>query len=247
MQYANKNGGFNLSEIITVNNLSKSYGSHQVLKEISFGFEGDQIIGLLGPNGTGKTSLIKILVGLIHDYSGEVLIDGKKPCPETKAMVAYLPEKTYLADWMRCIDAVDYMADFYKDFDREKALKMMRTFQLPEKQKVKTMSKGMQEKLQLLLVMCRNAKLYMLDEPLGGVDPAARQFILDTIMRNHPAGSTVMLSTHLIYDVEDIFNSVLMIGKGKVLVKTETDKIKAAGKTVEDLFKEVYGSVWEVD
>lgn len=236
-----------MSDIISVNNLSKSYGSHQVLSNVSFSFEGDQIIGLLGPNGSGKTSLIKILTGLIHDYSGEVLIDGIKPGPVTKAMVAYLPEKTYLADWMRCIDAIEYMADFYADFDKEKAIDMMNRFQLPAKQKIKTMSKGMQEKLQLLLVMCRNAKLYVLDEPLGGVDPAARAFILDTIMKNHPEGSTVLLSTHLIYDVEDIFNSVLMIGHGQVLVKAKTEEITAQGKTIEDLFKEVFGYAWQVD
>ncbi len=241
------NGGINLSEIITVKGLSKSYGSHQVLKNISFSFEGNQIIGLLGPNGSGKTSLMKILVGLIHDYSGKVLIDGKVPGPKTKALVAYLPEKTYLADWMRCIDAINYMADFYKDFDKQKAINMIRTFKLPMKQKIKTMSKGMQEKLQLALVMCRNAKLYVLDEPFGGVDPAARQFILDTIMRNHPEGSTVLISTHLIYDLEDTFDSVLMIGRGKVLVKTEAARITASGRTIESLFKEVFGNVWEAD
>ena len=236
-----------MSAIISVKNLSKSYGSHQVLKNVSFDFEEGQIIGLLGPNGSGKTSLIKILTGLIHDYQGEVLIDGKKPGKVTKAMVAYLPEKTYLADWMRCIDAIDYMADFYADFDRSKAINMMNTFNLPAKQKIKTMSKGMQEKLQLLIVMCRNAKLYVLDEPLGGVDPAARDFILNTIMKNIPEGSTVLLSTHLIYDVEDIFSSVLMIGQGKVLVNAKTEKITASGRTIEKLFKEVFGSVWQVD
>lgn len=236
-----------MSEIITVKNMSKSYGDHRVLKEVSFDFEAGQVIGLLGPNGSGKTSLIKILVGLINDYTGEVLIDGEKPGKSTKAKVAYLPEKTYLADWMKVKDAINYIADFYKDFDKDKAIKMAESFKLPLNQKAKTMSKGMQEKLQLILVMCRNAQLYILDEPMGGVDPAARQFILDTIMKNIPEGSTILLSTHLIYDVEEIFDSVLMIGKGRVLVKTETEKIKASGRTVEQLFKEVYGSVWETD
>ena len=197
-----------MSDIISVKNLSKSYGSHQVLSNVSFDFEGGQIIGLLGPNGSGKTSLIKILTGLIHDYEGDVRIDGDEPGVVTKAKVAYLPERTYLADWMRSIDAINFMADFYKDFDKEKALRMLETFQLPLKQKIKTMSKGMQEKLQLLLVLSRNAKLYVLDEPLGGVDPAARAVILDTIMKYHPEGSTILISTHLIYDVEKIFNSV---------------------------------------
>ena len=236
-----------MTDIISVKNLSKSYGSHQVLSDVSFSFEGGQIIGLLGPNGSGKTSLIKILTGLIHDYSGEVLIDGNKPGKVSKAEVAYLPEKTYLADWMRSIDAIEYMADFYADFDKEKALRMLEGFQLPPKQKIKTMSKGMQEKLQLLLVMSRNAKLYVLDEPLGGVDPAARESILDTIMMNHPEGSTVLISTHLIYDVEKIFNSVLMIGRGQVLVKAKTEEITASGKTIEELFKEVFGHAWQVN
>ncbi len=236
-----------MSDIMSVKNLSKAYGSHQVLSNVSFDFEGGQIIGLLGPNGSGKTSLIKILTGLIHDYEGDVRIDGDKPGVVTKAKVAYLPERTYLADWMRSIDAINFMADFYKDFDREKAVRMLETFQLPLKQKIKTMSKGMQEKLQLLLVLSRNAKLYVLDEPLGGVDPAARAFILDTIMKNHPEGSTILISTHLIYDVEKIFNSVLMIGRGQVLVKGKVDEITADGKTIEDLFKEVFGYAWQVN
>lgn len=236
-----------MSDIISVKNLSKAYGSHQVLSNVSFDFEGGQIIGLLGPNGSGKTSLIKILTGLIHDYEGDVRIDGDEPGVVTKAKVAYLPERTYLADWMRSIDAINFMADFYKDFDREKALRMLEAFQLPLKQKIKTMSKGMQEKLQLLLVLSRNAKLYVLDEPLGGVDPAARAFILDTIMKNHPEGSTILISTHLIYDVEKIFNSVLMIGRGQVLVKGKVDEITADGKTIEDLFKEVFGYAWQVN
>lgn len=236
-----------MSEIISVNNLSKSYGSHQVLKNVSFSFEGGQIIGLLGPNGSGKTSLLKILTGLIHDYSGEVLIEGDAPGVVTKAKVAYLPEKTYLADWMRCRDAIEFMADFYKDFNKEKAYQMLDVFQLPPKQKIKTMSKGMQEKLQLLLVMSRNAKLYILDEPLGGVDPAARSFILDTIMNNYSKNSTVLLSTHLIHDVERIFDHVLMIGKGQVLFDEDTAAIRAEGKSVEEVFKEVFHFAWEVN
>lgn len=233
--------------LIEVEHLSKSYGSHKVLEDISFAFEGGQIIGLLGPNGSGKTSLIKILVGLIKDYSGNAFIDGHPADPHTKAMVAYLPEKTYLPDWMRCVDAIEYFADFFADFDRDKAYRMLQQFELPPKQTIKSMSKGMQEKLQLLLVMCRNAKLYILDEPLGGVDPAARAFILDTIMRNHPAGSTILLSTHLIHDVQEIFDSVLMIGRGKVLVKASVQELCADGRTIEDVFKEVYQYAWQVN
>lgn len=233
--------------LIEVEHLSKSYGSHKVLEDVSFAFEGGQIIGLLGPNGSGKTSLIKILVGLIKDYSGHAFIDGHPADPHTKAMVAYLPEKTYLPDWMRCVDAIEYFADFFADFDKDKAYHMLQQFELPPKQTIKSMSKGMQEKLQLLLVMCRNAKLYILDEPLGGVDPAARAFILDTIMRNHPEGSTILLSTHLIHDVQEIFDSVLMIGRGKVLVKAGVQELCTDGRTIEDVFKEVYQYAWQVN
>ena len=233
-----------MSEIISVNNLSKSYGSHKVLNGVSFSFEGGQIIGLLGPNGSGKTSLIKILTGLINDYSGEVLIDGNKPGKISKSKVAFLPEKTYLASWMNTDDAVNYIADFYDDFDKAKAMHMIDVFQLPHKQKVKTMSKGMQEKLQLLLVMCRNAKLYILDEPMGGVDPAARDFILETILRNRPEGSTILMSTHLIQDVEEIFDSILMIGRGSLLMKDTVANITQSGKTINDIFKEVFSVDW---
>ncbi len=233
-----------MSTIISVKNLSKSYGNHQVLSNVSFDFESGQIIGLLGPNGSGKTSLIKILTGLINDYSGEVLIDGNKPGKISKAMVAFLPEKTYLASWMTSDDAVNYIADFYDDFDKAKAMRMMDVFQLPHKQKVKTMSKGMQEKLQLLLVMCRNAKLYILDEPMGGVDPAARDFILETILKNRPEGSTILMSTHLIQDVEEIFDSILMIGRGSLLMKDTVENITASGKTINDIFKEVFSVDW---
>lgn len=233
--------------IIDVKNLYKSYGKNQVLDGVSVSLKPGQIIGLLGPNGCGKTSLIKILTGLINDYSGDVKVGGNKPGVESKSIVAYLPEKTYLADWMRPIDAIDYFADFFADFDKQKALDMMRQFNLPMKQKAKTMSKGMQEKLQLLLVMSRNAKLYILDEPLGGVDPAARSFILDTIMNNYSKNSTVLLSTHLIHDVEHIFDHVVMIGKGHLLFEDDTKNIKAQGMTVEDKFKEVFHYAWEVN
>jgi len=233
--------------IIDVKNLHKSYGKNQVLNGVSVSLKPGQIIGLLGPNGCGKTSLIKILTGLINDYEGDVKVGGFKPGVESKSMVAYLPEKTYLADWMRPIDAINYFDDFFADFDKQKALDMMRHFNLPMKQKAKTMSKGMQEKLQLLLVMSRSAKLYILDEPLGGVDPAARSFILDTIMNNYSKNSTVLLSTHLIHDVERIFDHVLMIGKGQVLLDEDTSYLRAEGKSVEDVFKEVFHFAWEVN
>lgn len=234
-----------MSEIIKINHLKKSYGSHKVLNDVSFSLEDGQIIGLLGPNGSGKTSLIKILTGLINDYSGEVLVDGRKPGPVTKSEVAYLPEKTYLANWMTADDAVNYIADFYDDFDKAKAMKMLDLFQLPHKQKAKTMSKGQQEKLQLILVMCRNAKIYILDEPMGGVDPAARDFILDAIIKNRPEGSTLMMSTHLIHDIEGVLDSIVMIGRGQLLMQDTVENLTRNGKTVNEVFKEVFASDWQ--
>ena len=206
-----------MTDIISVKNLSKSYGSHQVLSDVSFSFEGGQIIGLLGPNGSGKTSLIKILTGLIHDYSGEVLIDGNKPGKVSKAEVAYLPEKTYLADWMRSIDAIEYMADFYADFDKEKALRMLEGFQLPPKQKIKTMSKGMQEKLQLLLVMSRNAKLYVLDEPLGALDLRLRKDMQNELKNiQQRMGITFIYVTHDQEEALTMSDTIVVMNKGKI-------------------------------
>ncbi len=233
-----------MSSIIQIKGLSKSYGSQPVLDDLSVEYEPGQFIGLLGPNGCGKTTLIKILTGLINDYTGEVLIDGHKPDVHTKNIIAYLPEKSYLADWMRPVDIIKYMADFYEDFDSDKAIKMLDTFKLPAKQKIKSMSKGMQEKLQLLLVVCRNAKLYVLDEPIGGVDPAARAFILDVILKNLPQGSTVLISTHLIHDVEGIFDRVLMIGNGKILRNEAVHGGLMGQQTIEDVFKEVFSYAW---
>lgn len=236
-----------MSSILQIYKLNKSYGSHHVLRDISLDYESGQIIGLLGPNGCGKTTLIKILTGLINDYTGDVLIDGHRPGIHTKNIIAYLPERTYLADWMRPVDAIKYMADFYEDFDSGKAVEMLKTFDLPGKQKIKSMSKGMQEKLQLLLVVCRNAKLYVLDEPLGGVDPAARVFILDVIMKNLPKDSSVLISTHLIHDVEHIFDTALMIGRGRILRNDKVKNGKIGDQTIEDVFKEVFSYAWQVN
>ncbi len=233
-----------MNKIIEVNNLHKSYGKAEVLKGLNLSYEPGQIIGLLGPNGCGKTTLMKILVGLIHDYQGEVRIDGQAPGVYTKSVTAYLPERTYLPEWMRAGEAIDYFQDFFADFDKPKSLELLRHFGLDEKQKIKSMSKGMQEKLQLLIVMSRNAKLYCLDEPLGGVDPATRSAILDFIMQNYTDKSTVLITTHLINDVERIFNSVLMIGNGQVALNSSIDEVRESGKTVEDIFKEVFSFAW---
>ncbi len=230
--------------IIEVNGLTKSYGSHVVLNNISFSLPEGEIIGLFGPNGCGKTTLMKILTGLIHDYNGEVLISGNAPGKETKAITAYLPEQTFVHNWMRNIDAIDYFNDFFSDFDKNKALEMLKRFGLQEKQKSKTMSKGMQEKLLLSLTMSRDASLYILDEPMGGVDPATRGSILNFIMENYAQKSTLLISTHLINDLESVFSHALFLGNGSVLKNESTEKLKENGQTIEEVFKEVFSNVW---
>lgn len=233
-----------MSNIINVQGITKAYGKKVVLDDVSFQIEQGSIVGLLGPNGCGKTTLIKILTGLIKDHTGTVRINNEEPGPYTKSIVAFLPDKSYLPDWMRPKDAVKYFADFYEDFDKEKATKMVTDFGLDPNQRLKTMSKGQQEKLSLILVMCRQAKLYILDEPLGGLDPASRSSILDLIMNNYAQNACVLLSTHLINDVERIFDRVLMISGGKVIVNSHVDEIREKGQTVEEVFKEVFTYAW---
>lgn len=230
-----------------VRNLTKDYGGNVVLNDMSFDIPAGKIVGLLGPNGCGKTTLIKILVGLIHDYSGVVKVNSSPIGINSKAHVAYLPDSTYFPDRFRTIDCINYFNDFFADFDKVKAIEFAGKFGLDLNQRIKTMSKGMQEKLQLLLVMSRSADIYVLDEPLGGVDPAARSVILDIIMSNYKDNATVLLSTHLVNDLEHSFDHILMLGHGTVLVNTGIETLRATGKSVEEIFKEVIGDAWEVD
>ncbi len=230
-----------MNNVLEIQNLNKRYGPFLALRDVNIRIAPGSITGLLGPNGCGKTTTMKIIAGLIMDYQGEVRILGEHPGVYTKSAVSYLPEKTYFNDWMSPKDTIQYFSDFYADFDAAKAEEMVQRFGLSMKQKLKTMSKGMQEKLQVILVMCRVAKLYLLDEPLSGIDPAARSVMLDVILNNYTQDAALLLSTHLIYDVERIFDSIIMMGGGAVILQDSVDNIREQhGKSVEELFKEVF-------
>lgn len=230
-----------MENLLEVSGLTKRYEGRTALDNISFSLPAGHIVGLLGPNGAGKTTLIKILAGIIGDYTGSVRIAGHAPGSATKAMVAYLPDKTYFSNWMKVSDIVDLFADFYRDFSRERALFLLRKLGIDSKMRVTKLSKGNYEKVQLVAVMSRAARLYVLDEPLGGVDPAARDVILDTILSNYCENSTVLLSTQLIADVERVFDSVVMLKEGQVFLSDEVDAVRAKyGQSLNELFREVF-------
>ena len=221
--------------------LNKNYGGSFALNDIDLQIEPGRIVGLLGPNGSGKTTLIKLINGLLTPTGGEVLIDGRRPSPETKAIVSYLPERNALSEWMSAKQAMDYYADFFEDFNRDKAKEMIRNLGLDEQARIKTMSKGTREKLQLILVMSREAKLYLLDEPIGGVDPATRDYILRTIISNYNENASVIISTHLIADVEQVLDDVIFLREGHVELHESVDEIRnEKGTSVDALFREVF-------
>ena len=221
--------------------LSKNYGQKAALKNVNLTIEPGQIVGLLGPNGSGKTTLIKLINGLLQPSSGTIRVNGIKPGMETKAIVSYLSDKNYLSDWMRVEDIVHMFNDFYADFNMQKALDMLKDLDIDYKQKFKTLSKGTKEKVQLILVMAREAKLYVLDEPIAGVDPAARDYILRTILKNYNPEATVIISTHLIQDVEQIFDSVIFINNGEIALHETVDDVRFKfNKSVDQLFREVF-------
>ena len=221
--------------------LNKNYGGSFALNDIDLQIEPGRIVGLLGPNGSGKTTLIKLINGLLTPTGGEVLIDGRKPSPETKAIVSYLPERNALSEWMSAKQAMDYYADFFEDFNRDKAKEMIRNLGLDEQARIKTMSKGTREKLQLILVMSREAKLYLLDEPIGGVDPATRDYILRTIISNYNENASVIISTHLIADVEQVLDDVIFLREGHIELHESVDEIRhEKGTSVDALFREVF-------
>jgi ABC-2 type transport system ATP-binding protein len=229
------------TELVRITNLTKKYNSKAALSNINLTLDSGHIVGLLGPNGSGKTTLIKILTGVLNDYEGAVSINGKSVGPESKALVSYLPDTAYFSPWMRPLDMIALFKDFYSDFNEHKCLEMLKRLGLNEKQRIKTMSKGMIEKFQLCLVMSRNAMLYILDEPIGGVDPAARDYILDTILSNYNEDATIFLSTHLISDVERIFDTVVFLKEGEIVLQGNIDNIREEeGKSIDQLFREVF-------
>lgn len=230
-----------MSNIVEIKNLSKNYNKKEVLKNINLNIAEGQIVGLFGPNGSGKTTLLKTIAGLLKEYSGEITIGGENVGVYTKSIVSYLPEKTYFNKNTTPQDAISIFSDFYTDFNADKAKSMLKELSLSETQRIGTMSKGMQEKLQLIMVMSREARLYLLDEPLGGVDPASRDYILDTIIKNYNEKSSILLSTHLIHDVERIFDKAIFIKDGNIVLNEYVDVIRdEKGTSIDKLFREVY-------
>ena len=228
-------------DLLECKELCKNYDDKQILKNINLKIPRGKIIGLLGKNGTGKTTLIKLINDLLTPTSGEILINGKKPGVESKEIISYLPERTYLDREMIVKDSIKYFEEFYKNFDSQKAKKLVKELQLDIDAKISKMSKGMQEKLQLILVMSRNAELYILDEPLGGVDPATREHILDTILSNFCDGASVIISTHLIADVERILDEVIFIDKGEIVITSSADELRNKEKaSIDEIFRRYF-------
>ena len=231
--------------ILECNNLTKAYAGVTALDHVDLAIDPGRIVGLLGPNGSGKTTLIKLAAGLLQPTQGQILIDGKKPSPETNAVLSYLPERIALSQWMKVTQVLDFFCDFYHDFDRSAAEAMLAQLQIAPNQVLKQMSKGTKEKVQLILAMSRKAKLYLLDEPIGGVDPATRDYILHTILSNYNPEAAVIISTHLIGDVEQILDEVVFLSRGQIALHDSCEAIREQqGKSVDQLFREVF-KCWE--
>ena len=228
-------------EILRFESVTKRFGRKEALSEVSFSLKAGRITGLLGPNGSGKTTLIKLANGLLQPNQGTIRINDRFPGVETKAEVSYLPDKMYFADWMKVRDLMKMFSDFYRDFSISKAEDMMQKLSITSGDRIKNMSKGTKEKLQLILVMSREAKLYLLDEPIGGVDPAARDFILKTIITNYSPDSAVLISTHLIADVEKVLDDVIILKEGRIHRQESVDHIREEeGRSVDQLFRETF-------
>lgn len=230
-----------MADLLRCDNVWKGYGGKNVLMNLNLQVQGGRIVGLLGPNGSGKTTLMKLVNGLLVPNQGKITIDGFEPGVESKKIVSYLPDASYLPDWMKVEDLVAMFTDFYVDFDAGKAAAMLGDLKISGGERLKTLSKGTKEKVQLILAMSRQAKLYMLDEPIGGVDPAARDYILNTIIGNYSENAAVIISTHLISDIEQVLDEAVFLRDGQVMLHKSVDEIREGdGKSVDDLFREVF-------
>ena len=228
-------------ELIQIENLNKNFGDKQILKDINLTLPKGKIIGLLGKNGTGKTTLIKLINDLLTPTTGSISIKGNPIGVESKKIISYLPERTYLDKSMTVDKILIYFNEFYDNFDIKKARKLLKDLDLDTTQKLSKMSKGMQEKVQLVLVMSRSADLYILDEPLGGVDPATRDYILDTILLNFNKDASVIISTHLISDVERILDEVIFIDKGKIILQSDSDELRnKENASIDEIFRRMF-------
>ena len=230
-----------MSELLHCQDLTKKYGGLTALDNLNLIVESGKIIGLLGPNGSGKTTFIKLVNGLLTPTWGSIWIDGKIPGVESKKVVSYLPDNNFLNSWMTVSQLVDLFCDFYSDFRRELAFEMFEKLDIEPNRKLKTLSKGNKEKVCLILIMSRNAKLYVLDEPIAAVDPAARDYVISTIINNYNPEASVIISTHLIADIEPILDEAIFINKGKVVLHKSVDEIREEyGKSVDELFREEF-------
>ena len=228
-------------ELLEVKNLTKTFDNKNVLDNVSLKISSGKIIGLLGKNGAGKTTLIKLINDLLIPTEGEILVNGNKIGVESKKVISYLPERTYLNKRMKVKEVISFFSDFYDNFDADKARKLLKDLDLDENKNLSKMSKGMQEKVQLVLVMSRKADLYILDEPLGGVDPATRDYILDTILSNFNENASVIISTHLIADIERILDEVVFIDKGKIALQSDTDELRSKeNASIDEIFRRMF-------
>jgi len=230
-----------MDNILKADNLCKSYFNKKALQGVNLTIEQGKIVGLLGPNGSGKTTFLKIAAGILHPSAGQILIDGQAPGVYTKSIVSYLPDTEYFFKWMKIKDAVHYFKDFYSDFDEKNAAELLEFMKLDTNTSIKSLSKGMKEKLKLTLVLARKAKLYILDEPLGGVDPTAREKILDAIINNFSENSSMIITTHLVNDIERIFDDVAFINDGEIVLQGNAEELRLSkNKSIDELYREVF-------
>lgn len=231
-----------MANIVEIRGLSKQYMRTKALDNVDLNIKQGRIVGILGPNGSGKTSLMKIIAGILRQTRGEILIDGLVPGPATKAIVSYLPDRNFLYRWMKIDDAINFFKDFYEDFDEGKADELLSFMNLDRGMKIDALSKGMHEKLNLTLVLSRKAKLYVLDEPIAGVDPVARDQILDAIIKNYNNNSTMIITTHLVRDIESVFDKVIFLKEGVVILQGNAEELREEkGMQIDSLYKEIFG------